>query len=75
LNVDGAVCLNNICMSAACLYRRSQRLITERRWANVTAGASCVVENTAYTAYQPNGDEFIDIVSRYGALTFPDALY
>ncbi|KAI8994084.1 hypothetical protein BD414DRAFT_565903 [Trametes punicea] len=47
LNVNGSVCLNNICM-----------------WANVTVGLPCVVQNTAYTAYGPDG-EFIDIVSRY----------
>ncbi|KAL7281074.1 hypothetical protein ACG7TL_004376 [Trametes sanguinea] len=46
LNVNGSVCLNNICM-----------------WANVTVGLPCVVQNTAYTAYGPDG-EFIDIVSR-----------
>lgn len=34
------------------------------RWANVTAGEPCVVENTAYIAYGSDG-EFIDIVSRY----------
>ncbi|KAI0779978.1 hypothetical protein C8Q74DRAFT_1456343 [Fomes fomentarius] len=32
-------------------------------WANVTVGLPCTVQNTAYTAYGPNG-EFIDIVSR-----------
>ncbi|KAF8210141.1 hypothetical protein K438DRAFT_1959422 [Mycena galopus ATCC 62051] len=46
LNVNGAVCLNNVCM-----------------WANATAGESCTVENTPYTAYGVSG-EFIDIVSR-----------
>ncbi|KAH9940416.1 uncharacterized protein BXZ73DRAFT_42631 [Epithele typhae] len=46
LNVNGSVCLNNICM-----------------WANETAGNPCVVQNTAYTAYGPDG-EFVDIVSR-----------
>ncbi|KAI0768849.1 hypothetical protein BD413DRAFT_562125 [Trametes elegans] len=46
LNVNGSVCLNNICM-----------------WANVTVGQTCIVQNTAYTAYGPDG-EFIDIVSR-----------
>ncbi|KAI0712940.1 hypothetical protein C8T65DRAFT_646169 [Cerioporus squamosus] len=46
LNVNGSVCLNNICM-----------------WANVTVGLPCVVQNTAYTAYGPDG-EFVDIVSR-----------
>jgi len=33
------------------------------RWANATLGTSCLVENTAYTAYGAAG-EFIDIVSR-----------
>jgi hypothetical protein len=32
-------------------------------WANVTAGSTCVVENTPYTGYGSDG-EFIDIVSR-----------
>jgi hypothetical protein len=32
-------------------------------WANATAGESCTVENTPYTAYGVSG-EFIDIVSR-----------
>ncbi|EIW62480.1 uncharacterized protein TRAVEDRAFT_113902 [Trametes versicolor FP-101664 SS1] len=32
-------------------------------WANVTVGLPCIVQNTAYTAYGPDG-EFIDIVSR-----------
>ena len=34
------------------------------RWANVTLGLPCVVENTAYISYGAN-DEYIDIVSRY----------
>jgi len=46
LNVNGSVCLNNICM-----------------WANVTLQNPCVVENTAYIAYEVGG-EFINIVSR-----------
>ncbi|RPD78518.1 hypothetical protein L226DRAFT_457878 [Lentinus tigrinus ALCF2SS1-7] len=46
LNVNGSICLNNVCM-----------------WANVTVGLPCVVQNTAYTAYGPDG-EFVDIVSR-----------
>ncbi|KAI1785929.1 hypothetical protein LXA43DRAFT_1113047 [Ganoderma leucocontextum] len=33
-------------------------------WANVTVGLPCLVQNTAYTAYGPDG-EFVDIVSRY----------
>jgi len=32
-------------------------------WANVTAGDTCIAENTPYTAYSPSG-EFINIVSR-----------
>jgi hypothetical protein len=38
------------------------------RWANVTAGSTCVVENTPYIAYGLGGDEFIDIVSRLSSL-------
>jgi hypothetical protein len=34
------------------------------RYANVTAGQDCVVENTAYIAYEPDGSQYIDIVSR-----------
>ena len=33
------------------------------RWANVTEGESCAVENVAYIAYGTN-QEFIDVVSR-----------
>ena len=33
-------------------------------WANATVGENCSVENTAYIAYGPSGEEFIDIVSR-----------
>eukprot|EP00919_Chromeraceae_sp_WS-2016_P066796 GHVR01158002.1.p1 GENE.GHVR01158002.1~~GHVR01158002.1.p1 ORF type:complete len:214 (+),score=11.66 GHVR01158002.1:286-927(+) len=33
------------------------------RWANVTAGNACTVENTAYIAYA-GSNEFIDVVSR-----------
>jgi len=33
------------------------------KWANVTLGLPCVVENTAYISYGAN-DEYIDIVSR-----------
>lgn len=32
-------------------------------WANASLGNTCVVENTAYIAYEPGG-EFLDIVSR-----------
>lgn len=38
------------------------------RWANVTLGLPCMVENTAYIAYggtDSPGGEFIDIVSRF----------
>lgn len=35
----------------------------ESRWANVTIGLSCQVENTAYIAYTGT-NEFIDVVSR-----------
>lgn len=33
------------------------------RWANITAGLPCIVQNTAYTAYGPHG-EFVHVVSR-----------
>ena len=33
------------------------------RWANVTLGLPCMVENTAYISYGIN-DEYIDITSR-----------
>lgn len=33
------------------------------RWANVTLGLPCVVENTGYISYGAT-DEYIDIVSR-----------
>jgi len=52
LNVNGSVCLNNICM-----------------WANVTAGQTCVLENTAYIAYEASGNEYINIVSRGNCIT------
>ena len=39
------------------------------RWANATTGQNCSVENTAYIAYGDQGEEFIDIVSRYGLST------
>lgn len=35
------------------------------RWANMTGGSQCVVENIPYIGYGPNNEEFIDIVSRY----------
>lgn len=39
-------------------------MLTEfHRWANATLQNPCVVENTAYIAYEV-GDEFNDIVSR-----------
>ncbi|TDL26285.1 hypothetical protein BD410DRAFT_575606 [Rickenella mellea] len=38
-------------------------------WANVTANQPCVVENTAYTGYGADGQEFIDIVSRGNCMT------
>ncbi|KAH9910951.1 hypothetical protein B0H21DRAFT_782468 [Amylocystis lapponica] len=47
LNVNGSVCLNNVCM-----------------YANVTLGQTCVVQNTAYVAYGPDGAEYPDVVSR-----------
>lgn len=37
--------------------------IHSSRWANVTLGLPCVVENTAYISYGAT-DEYIDIVSR-----------
>ena len=65
LNVNGSVCLNNICMCVNPLGLSASLLLHLRyRWANVTVGLACVVQNTAYTAYGPDG-EFVDIVSRY----------
>lgn len=39
-------------------------IVRSSRWANITLGLPCVVENTAYISYGAN-DEYIDIVSRY----------
>jgi len=47
LNVNGSICLNNVCM-----------------WTNVTENQPCIVQNTAFIGYTPNGGEFIDVVSR-----------
>ena len=38
-------------------------MVNISRWANVTLGLPCVVENTAYISYGAS-DEYIDIVSR-----------
>ena len=66
-NHNGTVCLNNTCM---CVFRKASRQITRadfaERWANVTVGEKCVVENTAYIAYTAGG-EFAQIVSRSGS--------
>jgi hypothetical protein len=42
-------------------------LTIHQSWANVTEGDTCVVENTPYIAYTLDGNEFVDIVSRYMA--------
>lgn len=62
--------LQRICLFKQHLHVRllfvmiSQPVLTWlSRWANVTVGLPCIVQNTAYTAYGPDG-EFIDIVSR-----------
>ena len=34
------------------------------RWANVTVGLTCVIENTGYIVYS-GSNEYVDIVSRY----------
>ena len=34
------------------------------RWANVTVGLPCVIENTGYIVYS-GSNEYVDIVSRY----------
>lgn len=65
LNVNGSVCLNNVCM---CVSSASTPLsvpyLYRIRYANMTAGQSCVVENTGYIVYSGN-TEYVDIVSRY----------
>lgn len=38
-------------------------MVNISRWANVTLGLPCVIENTAYISYGVS-DEYIDIVSR-----------
>ncbi len=65
LNYNGSVCLNNICMCVFLICWAVSRgsELHFLRWANVTVGLPCVVQNTAYTAYGPDG-EFVDIVSR-----------
>ncbi len=60
------------------LHLSSLSLIPHR-WANMTGGSQCVVENIPYIGYGPNNEEFIDIVSRYAffsltKLTHPLAL-
>lgn len=64
LNVNGSVCLNFACQYVF-------RVLPARSWshlcrfANVTVGSTCEIENTGYIAYGPSG-EFPYIVSRYG---------
>ena len=66
LNVNGSVCLNYTCMCVLLTFVSDKMLTTKcmGRWANVTVGQACVVENTAYIAYGVDNKEFIDVVSR-----------
>lgn len=64
LNVNGSVCLNNICMCVRLRIVRPLEVLTSSRWANATLGNNCTVENTAYTVYA-SSNESLDIVSRY----------
>jgi hypothetical protein len=63
LNFNGSVCLNNVCMYAHLFDIPTQLIFIWFRFANVTLGLPCAVENTAYIGYS-GSDEFIDIVSR-----------
>ena len=63
LNVNGSICLNFACQY---VFRVLSTLPTSYlfRFANVTAGSTCEIENTGYIAYGPSG-EFVYVVSRY----------
>jgi hypothetical protein len=66
-NFNGSVCLTNICMYVPATYfTMAWHSSSSRRWANVTLGQACIVENTPYIGYGLDGSqEFINIVSRY----------
>jgi hypothetical protein len=64
LNVNGSICLNFVCQYVfRVLSTRSTSHLF--RFANITAGSTCEIENTGYIAYGPSG-EFVYVVSRYG---------
>ena len=65
LNVNGSICLNFLCQYVFRVF--FTRLPTSHlfRYANITAGSTCEIENTGYIAYGPSG-EFVYVVSRYG---------
>lgn len=69
LNVNGSICLNFVCQYVFGVpsMRSTSHLF---RFANVTAGSTCEIENTGYIAYGSSG-EFVYVVSRYG----PDQSY
>ncbi len=62
LNVNGSICLNFVCQYVfiAPSTRPTYHIF---RYANVTAGSTCEIENTGYIAYGPKG-EFVYVVSR-----------
>jgi hypothetical protein len=64
LNVNGSICLNFLCQWVTRVFstRSTSHLF---RFANITAGSTCEIENTGYIAYGPKG-EFVYVVSRYG---------
>ena len=64
LNINGSICLNFLCQYVfRVLFTRSISHLF--RFANITAGSTCEIENTGYIAYGPSG-EFVYVVSRYG---------
>ena len=64
LNVNGSICLNFVCQYVfGVLSTRSTSHLF--RFANITVGSTCEIENTGYIAYGPSG-EFVYVVSRYG---------
>jgi hypothetical protein len=59
----------HVCLDLSHTFHIDLKVSILYRWANASLGTSCVVENTAYVAYEASG-EFLDIVSRFVAAKY-----
>jgi hypothetical protein len=64
MDFNGSICLKGVCMWVYCLSRFFLLMVTSYRYANVTLGQPCVIDDTAYNVTDANGQWSATVVTR-----------